>query len=137
MEKYDIKSIRKDVIGNDILFDTPFGKRHFLYADYTASGRGLKTIEDKIIADVESVHSRLETVNDQILVFEDSLLPLAQETFDTSRSEYISGKGSFIDLLDAERTLLKVKLNYIKKQLDYRLALADLERVVGGRIKIN
>ncbi|MGD2294709.1 MAG: aminotransferase class V-fold PLP-dependent enzyme [Candidatus Aminicenantes bacterium] len=48
MEKYDLESIRKNIIGNDLLFDTPFGKRHLLYVDYTASGRGLKFIEEKI-----------------------------------------------------------------------------------------
>ncbi|MCX6664739.1 MAG: aminotransferase class V-fold PLP-dependent enzyme [Euryarchaeota archaeon] len=45
---YSLDSIRKQIIGNDLVFDTPFGERHMLYADYTASGRGLRIIEDKI-----------------------------------------------------------------------------------------
>lgn len=48
MRKINLESIRKKIIGNNILIDTPFGKRHMLYADYTASGRALKIIEDKI-----------------------------------------------------------------------------------------
>ncbi|MBN2246223.1 MAG: aminotransferase class V-fold PLP-dependent enzyme [Candidatus Aminicenantes bacterium] len=48
MDNYEMEEIRKDIIGNDLVFDTPFGKRHLLYADYTASGRGLKRIEAKI-----------------------------------------------------------------------------------------
>jgi len=48
MNRYQIKDIRKKIIGNDLLFDTPFGERHMLYIDYTASGRGIKIIEDKI-----------------------------------------------------------------------------------------
>jgi hypothetical protein len=48
MNRYRFKVIRKQIVGNDLLFDTPFGERHMLYIDYTASGRGIKIIEDKI-----------------------------------------------------------------------------------------
>jgi len=45
---YSLDIIRNEIIGNDLAFDTPFGERHMLYIDYTASGRGIKIIEDKI-----------------------------------------------------------------------------------------
>jgi len=48
MDIYNLKEIRKNIIGSDLVFETPFGERHLLYADYTASGRGLKIIEKKI-----------------------------------------------------------------------------------------
>ncbi|KYK31570.1 MAG: hypothetical protein AYK22_02445 [Thermoplasmatales archaeon SG8-52-3] len=48
MNQYQIENIRKQIIGNDLIFNTPFGDRHMLYIDYTASGRGIKIIEDKI-----------------------------------------------------------------------------------------
>lgn len=48
LNNYSIDNIRNEIIGNDIVFDTPFGKRHLLYADYTASGRAVKVIEKKI-----------------------------------------------------------------------------------------
>lgn len=40
--------LRDDIIGRNILFDTPMGKRPLVYADYTASGRGLKSLENYI-----------------------------------------------------------------------------------------
>ena len=48
MEKYDLGYIREQIIGNDLVFETPFGERDIFYADYTASGRGVKFIEDKL-----------------------------------------------------------------------------------------
>lgn len=48
MDIYNMEEIRKNIIGSDLVFDTPFGERHLLYADYTASGRGLKMIDEKI-----------------------------------------------------------------------------------------
>ena len=40
--------IRDNVIGERMAFTTPFGQRPLIYADYTASGRGLTFIEDAI-----------------------------------------------------------------------------------------
>jgi selenocysteine lyase/cysteine desulfurase len=48
LNNYSLDNIRNEIIGNDLVFDTPFGKRHLLYVDYTASGRAVKSIEKKI-----------------------------------------------------------------------------------------
>ncbi|GFY90848.1 hypothetical protein Acr_07g0010450 [Actinidia rufa] len=44
--------LRSQIIGGDMEFDSPFGKRRLTYADHTASGRGLKFIEDYIMNNV-------------------------------------------------------------------------------------
>jgi selenocysteine lyase/cysteine desulfurase len=41
--------VRQQILGNDMAFKTPFGLRHMFYADYTASGRGLRFIEEKLV----------------------------------------------------------------------------------------
>ncbi|MGM0634137.1 MAG: aminotransferase class V-fold PLP-dependent enzyme, partial [Pseudomonadota bacterium] len=43
-----IETIRQDVIGERQLIETPFGQRPLVYADYTASGRSLSSIESFI-----------------------------------------------------------------------------------------
>jgi len=43
-----IEYIRRSLIGEHALFETPFGPRPLVYADYTASGRALSFIEDFI-----------------------------------------------------------------------------------------
>ncbi|MCK5882261.1 MAG: aminotransferase class V-fold PLP-dependent enzyme [Bacteriovoracaceae bacterium] len=44
----DLEWLRSSIIGRNILFNTPFGKRPLVYADYTASGRGIDFIEDYV-----------------------------------------------------------------------------------------
>ena len=43
-----IETIRRSVIGGEHRVTTPFGDKPLIYADYTASGRGLSFIEDYI-----------------------------------------------------------------------------------------
>lgn len=42
------EAFRKNIIGNDLYFDTPYGKKRMIYADWVASGRLYKDIEDRI-----------------------------------------------------------------------------------------
>jgi len=47
MEKY-FEKFRNNIIGNDLVFETPYGKKKMIYADWIASGRLYKPVEDKI-----------------------------------------------------------------------------------------
>lgn len=47
MEHY-FRKFRKHIIGNETYYDTPIGKQKLIYADWIASGRLYKPIEDKI-----------------------------------------------------------------------------------------
>jgi len=47
MEKH-FQKFRKNTIGNDACYDTPIGKQKLIYADWVASGRLYKPIEDRI-----------------------------------------------------------------------------------------
>ena len=47
-----LAEIREGLIGQDIVFDGPFGPRALLYADYVASGRPLRQVEDFVAKQV-------------------------------------------------------------------------------------
>ena len=45
----NLEWLRSDIIGRNKMFNTPFGERPLVYADYTASGRGLYSIENYLM----------------------------------------------------------------------------------------
>ncbi|CAL9198926.1 uncharacterized protein LOC135595761 isoform X2 [Musa acuminata AAA Group] len=53
--------LHDQLIGKDLEFDTPFGKRSLTYADHTASGRSLHYIENYILQQVLPVYGNTHT----------------------------------------------------------------------------
>ena len=56
-----IENIRTGIIGDDRAVDGPFGVRRVTYADYTASGRSLRFIEDFIRNEVMPLYANTHT----------------------------------------------------------------------------
>ncbi|MFA5418790.1 MAG: aminotransferase class V-fold PLP-dependent enzyme [Bacteroidales bacterium] len=50
--KAHFASFRKHIIGDDLMIDTPFGKKKMIYADWIASGRLYGPIEEKITNEI-------------------------------------------------------------------------------------
>jgi selenocysteine lyase/cysteine desulfurase len=59
----DFDTLRTDIIGADAPITTPFGERLMVYADYTASGRGLGFVE-KYLQNLQRVYANTHTEDD-------------------------------------------------------------------------
>lgn len=51
LEQY-FQTFRNNVVGVDLYFDSPYGKKKIIYADWTASGRLYRPIEEKLLNNV-------------------------------------------------------------------------------------
>ena len=61
--KISIESLRNEIIGRNHFFNTPYGDRLLVYADFTASGRGLYFIES-YITDLLKEYANTHTEDD-------------------------------------------------------------------------
>jgi selenocysteine lyase/cysteine desulfurase len=61
-ERY-LDHVRNQILGNDLLFQSPYGLRNMFYADYTASGRGLRFIEEKLLR-IQKSYANTHTEDD-------------------------------------------------------------------------
>lgn len=65
-------------------------------------------------------------------LLQNSLLSKAKQSLDVSRAGYASGTLDYIDLKDAQRTLLELRLAEVEARIKRELALAELSLLVIG-----
>jgi outer membrane protein TolC len=58
------------------------------------------------------------------------LLPKARQSLEVAQSGYVSSKVDFLNLLDAERTLLEFRLSEVEARVQRELALAELSLLI-------
>lgn len=63
-----------------------------------------------------------------------SLLPQAEATFQAALIGYQNGKVDFATLLDAQRQILKARLEVLKAQADEQVRLAEIEKLLGEEL---
>nr|WP_285864997.1 TolC family protein [Pseudomonas sp. BGr12]MDL2423637.1 TolC family protein [Pseudomonas sp. BGr12] len=71
------------------------------------------------------------TANQEVSAFERSILPSAQQAQDTATRGFERGKFAFLDVLDAQRTLVAARLQYLQSQAQRNEARMRLERIFG------
>ena len=76
---------------------------------------------------------RIETLEEQIRLFESVLIPQAEEALRATEAAYETGQLGVLDLLDSERVLLNVRIVNARYYSDLLNALANLERAIGTR----
>jgi len=74
----------------------------------------------------------VRTANEQLQVFETGLLKQAEQTLKVARISFQQGAASLLDLLDSQRVYRQTLLEYVQARTDLSIALARLERAVGG-----
>ena len=82
-------------------------------------------------AEVQSAWFRAQLSHDQLLLYRQTLLPQAEQSFAATRAGYESARTNFIDLLDSERALLALRLGEVMSETDLARAMAMLERAIG------
>lgn len=76
----------------------------------------------------------LDKAKRKIMLYEDSLLSLAQKALEVAVVEYKTGKADFLSLLDAQTTLLEFQLNYQRSLKSYGQSMAMMEQAIGTSI---
>jgi outer membrane protein TolC len=74
---------------------------------------------------------RLDDAQRRYDLYKRVLLPKAREAMLAIQKDYASGGSSFIDLMDAQRTLLDFQLILVRARADARIARADIHRLIG------
>ncbi|WHZ21717.1 MAG: CzcABC family efflux RND transporter, outer membrane protein [Nitrospira sp.] len=74
----------------------------------------------------------VQTAQEQMQVFEQGLLFQAKEALDIAQFSFRHGVASLLEVIDAQRVYRQTLLEYAQARADHSIALAQLERAVGG-----
>jgi cobalt-zinc-cadmium efflux system outer membrane protein len=96
-----------------------------------ASKRQYENIHNDTTSRINELYLEFKTYEDQVQLYEHSLLPQAEQSLKASEAGYVSGTADFLHLLESERMVLQIKTGLYKTISDMRKALARLERLVG------
>lgn len=80
---------------------------------------------------VKKHHFGMETAKRSIALYRNTLLPQAQQALNAVNAAYQTAQVDFLNFLDAQRTLLKFRLEEQRARRAHRQHLAQLEQMVG------
>lgn len=104
-------------------------------AELAAAQKNKEAVENQVAFEARDLYFKIMTYKDIVSLYETALVPQAQQAFDATQTGFETGKVSFLDWLDTERTYLQTRLAYYKAITDYYKSIAFLERVIGGRLQ--
>lgn len=91
----------------------------------------LRSVSDEIRVDVETARQRLIEAGHVVHLYRDRLLPAARAQIDAARSGYVTGQTGFQALIDSERSLRNVELNFQEALAALGQRRAELVRALG------
>ncbi len=109
------------------VWDKNRGNISAAWHDLRASEQALQKIELELASRLTPVYAELTDAFRQVRVYEESILPLADEVRQLTRSTYEQGEASFQSLLIAGRTHAEKQLSYLSALQRLRLAEIQIE----------
>jgi outer membrane protein TolC len=93
-----------------------------------------QALENAVRLAVQEAYVRATSARDRALLLHTTIKPQSQHTLEVSRVAYQTDRVDFQALIDNQRVLLDVNLDYFRALSDFTQALADLERAVGADV---
>lgn len=94
------------------------------------------TMEQMALFDVKDAYARAESYKKLIKTFESSFIPQAEQTLKASLTGYEADQLDFLSLLDSERMLLEIKVDYYRTIFELWVSTAELEKAIGEDLGI-
>jgi cobalt-zinc-cadmium efflux system outer membrane protein len=137
-ERYNAASQFVSQVGGGVSINIPWlnGKK-YRAEEREAQGELSAAESDFVSAQNESLGllrnqlEKIETLHHHLELYRDNLLPTARQTVTSYQTDYEADKATLLVLLSSQRNLRELETMYYQDLTDYRVALAELESLVG------
>ncbi len=113
------------------LFDRQQGAIREAEIGVIAAAHEKRAAQLRVAAALTDAHEQLASAHDEATTLRDEALPAAQQAFDATRTAFDGGNLGYLDVIDAERTLVEMRRQYIDALQRYHIAVAQLEGLIG------
>jgi outer membrane protein, heavy metal efflux system len=99
---------------------------------HTASVKDRDNSTNSLIAEVKTVLYNFRDSGRKVTLYRDTLIPKAKQSLNVTQRAFETGRKDFLDLIDAQRTLLELELAYERAQTDRIRHQASIGMLTGG-----
>jgi outer membrane protein TolC len=93
-----------------------------------------RTLENQTRFQIKDLLAKLQATNQVATLYHSTILPQAEQSLESARAGYRTGKTGFADLIETEKAVRGFQLEYVKALVDRQHRLAELEQVVGTEL---
>ena len=99
-----------------------------------AAGQMLEGAKTESLGKLRDQLKTIETLRHHLELYETSILPSARQALTANQADYENNKTGLLNVLTSQRGLYELEAMYQQDLTDYRVALADLEALVGSAL---
>jgi cobalt-zinc-cadmium efflux system outer membrane protein len=89
-----------------------------------------RAAQGRVTAMLADAYGRLASAHDEASALASGVLPGARSAFELVQEGYRLGRFGFLDVLDAQRTLVGAEGQYLRALIDWHKAVAQVERLI-------
>ena len=130
----ELDGLTQAIIGLSIpipLFDKNQGNFQSAKAREVQSQFEKTALENQLQTELAIAYARWQSQIEAVATYSRDILPSAQSAYDAARKGFEFGKFSFLEVLDAQRTLFQTKTQFIQTQALMHQAEADIQSILG------
>ena len=89
----------------------------------------------EIQGEVEQELAMVRTIEDQLRIYREALVPQSEAAFSTGMSAYGTGRQEYQSLLASYSDTVRLGIEYQQLLADHEITVARIERLIGGELK--
>jgi outer membrane protein, heavy metal efflux system len=101
-------------------------------SDLLAAQTSLEGAQTEALGMLRDQLQKIQTMHHHIELYQEQLLPSARQTVSSYQADYETDKTTLIQVLTSENNLRELENMYNQDLTDYRVAIAELESLVGA-----
>ena len=112
------------------LFDRNQGGRLEAAYNIQKAHEESRAAENRVRTALSSGYETLSAAHATVTTLRDDILPNARSAFEATKTAFQEGRFGYLDILDAQRTLIHLEVEYLDALITFHTAATEVERLI-------